>query len=141
MKSKRKFDSTLFHGNGDYSEAEYYLLQQRLEYGHSLSSGLQQGIVVSSPEYKEGMEEIKDVCRDILASFGFTDKGLEWEKAPYPGLIKHQEFKIDEKVLSYLLKYVKFLKNIEANKQHFEKATCIRDIEKALINLNLKYEK
>lgn len=81
---ERHFHYMLFHGNGRHSAKELERLITRLKSGHEMLSGMQQGVPTDSPEYKEGEEHIKNVCRDILASFGFDDKGIKWEILPYP---------------------------------------------------------
>lgn len=87
MNQNRKFDGMLFHGMGEDSAILQDVLINRLIAGHNYFGGMQQGVCIHSPEYKRGEEFIKDVCRDILASFGFSDEGLKWEKLPYPGTL------------------------------------------------------
>ena len=87
-KPGRKFNRMLFHGSGIHSVIMYEALKERLDYGHMILSGLQQGVRINTAEYKEGEQEIKDVIRDILASFGYYDTGLKYRKTPYLKLKK-----------------------------------------------------
>ena len=86
--NKRKFDSLIFLGNGDESEKMVSILLDRIKYGMSVSSGMQR-IPIDSEDYKEDQEDLKNVCIDVLASFGFSDNGLTWEKLPYPGILNY----------------------------------------------------
>ena len=95
----RKFDSMLFHGNGHNGSVQLMeTITKRLDYGHMHLCGLQQGVDTESREYKEGFDSIKDVCRDVLASFGISDEGLKWENLPYPGYNCVFEEKEEEKL-------------------------------------------
>lgn len=74
---QRKINQVLFHGSGAFSQVMWKVVLQRLHEGHSLLSGLQQGDDDPNTE-----EYIKDVIRDILASFGYSDTGLQYRKLP-----------------------------------------------------------
>jgi len=78
---KRKIDEMLFHGSGAFSEVMWKIVMRRLDEGHSILCGLQQG--GDKKEQKQGEEWIKDVIRDVLASFGYSDAGLKFRKLPY----------------------------------------------------------
>lgn len=67
----RKFNHSIFHGDGHKSQMLYDVVVERLEEAHSNLCGLQQGILINSPEYKSGMNDIQDCIKDIAASLGF----------------------------------------------------------------------
>lgn len=67
----RKFNHAIFHGDGHKSQMLYDVVVERLEEAHSNLCGLQQGIAITSPEYKAGMNDIQECIKDIAASLGF----------------------------------------------------------------------
>jgi len=68
---------------GDESRKLQRQLIKRINVGFSILSGLQQGACSEPGEeqmLQDAEDELKDICRDVLASFGYTDKGLKWQE-------------------------------------------------------------
>jgi len=95
--SKRRFENTIFLGNGEYSILRERTLHDRLQFALSELSVLQQGIETESDEARQINRNIKDVLRDIAAA-------LLGETIEFTG-------KIQEPV-DYLENEDPFLKNI-----------------------------
>lgn len=95
---KRKIDEMLFHGSGALSQIMWKVVLQRLDEGHATLCGLQQG--GDKKEQKEGDEIIKDVLRDILASFGYSTN-VNFRKVPYK--YKHKKYNLNQLTLQHEL--------------------------------------
>ncbi len=61
-------------GNGMQSQGEVYEVIKKLQDAYNTMSGLQQGININSPEYKNGMFDIEMAIIEIAMSFGIKIK-------------------------------------------------------------------
>ena len=70
----RQFTKVIFCGSGEYSGQQIERLKSRLEGGIYLLSGLQQPGHPESEqaalENEDGMEELRDIVRDIATALG-----------------------------------------------------------------------
>lgn len=84
---KRRFESQYFAGNGQWSLYGSRVLHDRLSYGLSELSGLQQGATDVDPE------TLRDVVRDIaVALTGYEiefTKEIPWETGTHP-ILNHE---------------------------------------------------
>jgi len=57
-------------GNGMSSQGEVYMVHKKLAEAFEMRSGMQQGVDINSPEYKQGQHDIEMVVREIAAALG-----------------------------------------------------------------------